>query len=254
MRPHILAACLLPILLSALSATASDIDTILARNAEAHGGAAYRRIDAIRVELLISEPTFEVRGTYLATREGLMRIDVYAGDQRVFAEGVSESCPWSWNPRQPAGEPGGCVSEADASLMRHGIELPGQFFTLEEVRDRGASVQLIGSVGSESGPEWQLRVALEDGFTQDYFIDQVSYLITRSRDFRAFDASLEATESLIETRFEAPEWVEGVLRFGRQVNVNVNTGEPLGTTTVLDLEFNPEVSAGQFESGFVSGS
>lgn len=251
MRPRLLAGRVLPILfaaLGALDAAASDLESILDRNHEAHGGDAYARIDAIRVGLLISEPSHEVRGTYLATRGGLMRIDIFAGQQRVFAEGIGSECAWSWNPNPLVGERGGCVGEAKAASLRHGIELPGVFYTLRDVRDRGARVELVGAVGSESGPEWQLRVTLEDGFSRDYFIDQETYRITRARDFRAFQPAVDPTEVLLETRFESPYWVEGVLRFKRQVTVNVNSGEMLGTTTVLDLAFNPDVSAETLEA------
>lgn len=247
MRRRILAAIVLPFLIGAHDASASDLETILDRNSEAHGGDAYARIDSIRVELLISEPTFEVRGTYLAAREGLMRIDIFAGEERVFAEGLGPECAWSWRANQPAGEQGACVGEAEAAALRHGLELPGLFYTLKDVRDRGAEVQLIGSVGSETGPEWQLRVTLEDGFSRDYYIDQETYRITRARDFRAFHPAVDPTEVLIETQFKSPHFVEGVLRFRRQVNVNIDTGAILGTTVVLDLAFNPEVSAETFE-------
>lgn len=256
MRQRLLAACVLPVLgggPGVPTASATDLDTILARNDEAHGGAAYARIESIRVELLISEGGSEVRGIYLATRDGLMRIDLYARGRHVFAEGLSPECAWSWNPNQLVGERGGCVGDARAAALRRGLELPGLFYTLEDVRDRGAEVRLVGAVGAESGPEWQLRVILEDGFTRDYFIDQETYRITRARDFRASHPGVDPTEVLIETRFESPARVEGVLRFERQVNVNVGSGETLGTTTVLELEFNPDLSAETFENNLGSG-
>ena len=248
LRQRFLAGCALPLLSHGFSASAADLETILNRNHEGHGGDAYARIESIRVELLISEPTYEVRGTYLATREGLVRMDVFTGKTRVFSEGVSPACVWSWSPNQPAEERGACVGDEEAAALRHGVELPGLFHTLRDVRDRGAAVHLVGSVGSSSGPEWQLRVTLEDGFSRDYFIDQESYEITRARDFRAFHPATDPTEVLIETRFESPHRVEGILRFQRQVNVNVNTGDVLGTTTVLNLEFNPDVTAETFEA------
>jgi hypothetical protein len=253
LRQRLFASCVLPFLLGGFGAPdayASDLDTILERNHAAHGGDAYARIESIRVELLISEPSHKVQGTYLATREGLMRIDIHAGGERVFAEGISPECAWSWNPNRPAGDRGGCVGEARAATLRHGLELPGLFYTLKDVRDRGAGVQLIGPVGSETGPEWQLRLTLEDGFSRDYFIDQETYRITRARDFRASHPAVDSEEQLVETRFESPQWVEGVLRFERQVNVSVGTGETLGITTVLDLEFNPDVSAETFAAGW----
>jgi hypothetical protein len=247
MRHRILATLFLPLLFGGPGASAADLDSILDRNHEAHGGDAYLRIKSIRVELLISEPTFDVRGSFLATREGLTRLDIYTEANHVFAEGISPECAWSWSLNAHSGEQGGCVDDTRAATLRHSLELPGLFYTLRDVRDRGAGVELIGSVGSKSGPEWQLRVTLEDGFAQDYFIDQATYRITRTRDYRALQSGTDPREVLIETRFEAPVWVERVLRFERQVNVNVDTGEELGTTTVLELEFNPAVSEETFE-------
>ncbi|HKJ17459.1 MAG TPA: hypothetical protein VJ984_08940, partial [Xanthomonadales bacterium] len=61
----------------------------------------------------------------------------------------------------------------------------------------------------------------------------------------------DPTEVAIETRFEDPESIEGVLRFRQQVNVNADTDEVLGTTTVRSVEFNPDVSAETFEAGWV---
>jgi len=232
-------------------AFAEELDHILAMNANAHGGEAYSDIQAIKVELHIKEPTFEVTGTYIASREGLMRIDIYSGKERVFAEGLTSKCAWEWNPGQSAEELGACVGETETGALRHGIEMPGNFYTLKDVGERGAKVYLVGEIETDSGPEWQVRVTLSDGFSRDYFISQESNRITRARDYRAFHPGIDPTEVAIETRFEDPESIEGVLRFRQQVNVNADTGEVLGTTTVRSVEFNPDVSAETFEAGWV---
>ena len=163
-----------------------------------------------------------------------MRIDIYAGEDRVFAE-----------------ELGACVGETETAALRHGIEMPGHFYTLKEVCDRGAMVELIGQVEIDAGSEWQVRLMLPDGFSRDYFIDQETYRITRARDHRAFHPGIDPTKVSVETRYEAPEFVDGVLRFKRQVNVNTDTGEVLGTTQVLSVEHNPEVTEAMFAAGWV---
>lgn len=235
------------LLVCAAPALASELDSILARNAKAHGDSAYARIDAIKVQLHITEPTFEVTGTYVATRSGQMRIDIYVGEDRVFAEGLNADCAWEWNPGQSEEELGACVGETETAALRHGIELPGNFFTMQEVRERGADVELIGDTESE----WQVRVTLADGFARDYFIDQESFRINRARDFRAFHPGIDPTRVNIETRYEDQKFVDGVLRVSRQVNVNVDTDEVLGTTRILSVEHNPQVSDEMFEAGWV---
>ena len=82
-------------MMGTLSASAGDLNTILDRNSDAHGGAAYARIQAIQIDLLISESSVDLQGTYLATRDGLTRIDMHFAGQRIFAEGLSEECAWS---------------------------------------------------------------------------------------------------------------------------------------------------------------
>ena len=224
------------LLAGASTALASDLDTILDKNAKAHGGAAaHEAIHSIRHRLHIKEPTFEVEGTYFATRNDQMRIDICAGEDRVFAEGLFGGCAWEWTPGQPGEDLGTCVGETATAALRHGIEMPGHFYTLKDVRDRGAKVELIGEVEVDTGFEWQVRLTLSDGFSRDYFIDRETYRITRARDHRAFHPGVDPTEVNVETRYEVPEFVDGVLRFKRQVNVNTDTGEVLGTTQVLSV-------------------
>lgn len=263
MNQRLLAALLLTFSCSAFATDLeTNLETILAQNDEAHGGDAYAAIDAVRVRLAIKEPTFEVNGVYTASREGLMRIDIYAegqppnaAGQRVFAEGLMDTpdgvCAWEWTPGKSAEEAARCVGETETAALRHGIEMPGNFYTLKDVRDRGATVELIGEVESQAGAEWHLRMTLPDGFARDYFIDKTSYRITRARDYRAFHPGIDPTRVTVETRYSGLERVDGVLRPMRQENVNFETEEWLGSTEVLEVQHNPEIPKGHFEPSFV---
>jgi hypothetical protein len=84
---------------------------------------------------------------------------------------------------------------------------------------------------------------MADGFERDYFIDQSTHRLTRQRDRRAFHPDVDPTPVTVETRFEDPEWVDGVLVFMRQEQANLDTGEWLGTTRVQSIEFNlPDIA------------
>lgn len=255
MHKAILAAAMA---LMATPCLATDLDTILAENHKAHGGDAYDQIHAVRARLLIKEPTVEFEGVYTASREGLMRIDIYSEGQRVYAEGLMETpdgpedmCAWEWYPGMTAEDSAKCVGETEAAALRHGLEMPGHFYTLQDVRERGATVELIGEAHNEhadkGGAEWQIRVTLPDGFSRDYFIDQESHRLTRGRDKRAFHPGIDATEITVETRVSEPFMLDGVLRSRRQESYNVETGEWLNTTLVLLAEHNPEIVEGMFE-------
>lgn len=241
MPTRLLLTCLL---LTPLCCSAQDLDAILALNATAHGGAEnFSRIDNIRFLLTISEPGFDVSGTYVATRSGNMRIDIEADGQVVFSEGLYRGAAWQWT------SDGGTrdQDEAAAAALRHGIDSPGRFFTIEQAGERGAEVALEGEVAGDSGPQWQIRLVLPDGFSRDYFIDQETGRTVRERDYRAFHPAVDATRETVETRYEGELWVDGVVRFQRTDNINAETGNWLGTTLVRSVEHNIRVSDDYFQ-------
>lgn len=228
----------------ATAAGADTLDEILACNAEALGGeAAFQAIDNLRIELDIREPTFEVTGTYVARREGRMRIDIFAGEQRVFAEGLDDEGAWQWN--RDAGVT--ASNSAGATALRNGIESPGRFWTLGQLREQGLEVQLIEGQPLAREGEWQLRLTPADGPELDYFLDRETCLPTREVSRRAFHPDVDPTAVSIETAFSEPERIDSVLRFRRSESRNLDTGEWLGTTAVRSVEHNVDLAKGVFE-------
>jgi hypothetical protein len=97
---------------------ALDLRTMLARHTEARGGAAaLDAVRSVRNEAEVVEPSFTVRGPYIANADGLMRVDIFADGQNVFSEGVDRMGAWSW---QPGGAPEPASPTASGAL-RHGI-------------------------------------------------------------------------------------------------------------------------------------
>ena len=224
----------------AIPAHAQDLDEILALNAVAQGGDQLENVTSVRHHLSIKEPGFEVAGTYVASRAGSMRIDIQSEGKHVFSEGLDAGGAWNWSPESGVS----AQSALGAAALLHGIEMPGHFYTLQAVRDRGAGVTLVGAVTEVERSEWQIHVVMADGFERDYFIDQSTHRLTRQRDHRAFHPDVDPTPVTVETRFEDPEWVGGVLVFMREEQTNPDSGESLGTTRVQSVEFNiPNVEA-----------
>ena len=232
------------LLLVSLSCPAQDLNTILEMNTVAHGGSDnFSRIENVRFLLKISEPGFEVSGTYVATRQGSMRIDIEADGQRVFSEGLHQGNAWQWTP-------GSGFEDQDktaAAALRHGIDFPGRFFSMSQVRERGATITLVGEVAEGDRQQWQLRLVLPDGFSRDYFVDQKSGRTLRQRDYRAFHPAIDATRETVETRYEGEIWQDGLLRFTRSENRNADTGEWLGTTLVQSVEHNVDIDGDYFQ-------
>jgi len=235
----------LGLLVLACAANADPLDDILHCNAEALGGDdALERIDTLRIELDIEEPGFEVTGTWVGSRDGRMRIDVHADGERVFAEGLDGERAWQWTP----GDGVSLSDERGKAALRHGIEAPGRFYTLRQLRARGARLELL-----EPGPlaregEWQIRLARDDGTVIDFFLDRSSCLPTREVSRRAFHPDIDPTEVLIQTVHNEPVEVGGVLRFRLGESSELPTGEWLGTTRVRRVEHNVELTEGFFEA------
>lgn len=232
--------CMLLMLFPAVPAHSQDLDAILALNAAAQGGDHLGEITSVCHRLSIKEPGFEVAATYVASRGGSMRIDIEAGGEHVFSEGLDAAGAWSWSPETGVN----AQSAPGAAALLHGIEMPGHFYTLLAMRDRGATLTLLGAVAEGERSEWQVHLVMADGFERDYFIDQATHRLTRQRDHRAFHPDVDPTPVTVETRFEDPQWVEGVLMFMRQEQENVDSGEWLGTTRVRSVEFNiPDIAS-----------
>lgn len=223
---------------------AGELDKIIACHDRAvGGGAAWSSIQSLRIRLLIREPGFEVEGTYVATRSGDMRIDILADGQRAFAEGLHRGQAWEWTPQTGRR----VVGEQAAAALRHGLEMPGRFFTLQQARDHGAGVELIPAKDGAVPATWQLRVTLADGFASDLFLDPGSCRVVRSRDHRAFHPGIDPTETVIETRYSGELWVYGVLRSPASENRDVTKDAWLGTTEVRSIEHNVEIPDGYFQ-------
>lgn len=230
--------CVLP-----WQASAGQLEDLLARNAEAVGGADnWARISNVRVHLDIEEPDFNVGAIYIATRQGDMRIDIRMNEKTVFSEGLYQGKAWQWTPEGGTEQ----QDEASAAALRHGILFPGRFFTLQDLQQNGIQVTLEGDLFDDNRRQWRVRVTLEDGFSRDYFIDDETALVSREHDRRAFHPAADPDEILIETRKEAPAWVANTLYFRVSRNINLETGEWLATTTVKSAERNVEIPENYF--------
>lgn len=238
--PTLLAALFLAL---PLGSSAEELDSLLARNTEAHGGAEnWAGIRNVRYRLTIIEPSFEVEGSYVATREGSVRMDITADGKRVFSEGLHEGSAWRWSPDGGVEQQN---EEAALGLLR-GILMPGRFFLLQDLPSQGAELELVGEVNDRGQKQWQIRVSMDRGFSREYYLDDESGRIVRERDRRAIRAGADADKVTVETRKEDPDWVNGTLYYKVSKNLNADSGEWLAITRVNSVEHNIEIPAGFF--------
>jgi len=216
------------------------LEDILALNTHAMGGAEnWSKVHNIRVLLSIKEPGFEVQGNYVASRDGSMRIDITVGGNRVFAEGLHQGKAWQWRPDTGYED----TNEAAAIALANSIAAPGRFYTLQQAQQLGASFELLDSSAEH---EWHLQGRLQNGSLIDYFVDKKSGESRREVSRRAFHPDVDSTEVEVENRNSEPVWIDGVLRYRRKVNTNLETGEWLGTSIAESIEHNIDIEEGYF--------
>src|SRR5262245_38266280 len=116
-----------------------SLNEILERHTNAIGGiSALQKIHSLRIHLHISEPTFEIDGIYVADRAGFMRIDIMAGDKRVYTEGFDGKNGWTMGEDSVAKDESAKGTEA----LENGINTPDRFFSLQELMSKGTTVDL----------------------------------------------------------------------------------------------------------------
>ena len=225
------------------AADRADLQSLVARHVEARGGAA--SIEAVRAyecDLHIVEPTFEVDGNYLETRDGSMRIDISVGGERVFTEALDRGRAWSWSPDEGVRE----GSAAGAAALRHGIEFPFKLFGLHEMQARGHRLELLGREAVDGTDYHVLRLTLDDGFEARYYLHPDTMLIERERTRRALHVDIDPTPEWIETFYDDYRPAAGVLFPCRQVERRLASGEVLSRGTLREIRINPQLAASRF--------
>ena len=210
------------------------LEHVLQKNLEAVRTEPYRgTLDNMDLVLRIDEAAYSLVARYRASTDGFMRIDVFDGNNRVYSEGKDRQGVWEW-PGGAAGPEN--VSHDGVAAVEHGIEF--NLFTLAELRDRGHQVELVGYESILENDYVVLKITMSDGFETFRFVNIETGLVELSRDFRAFHPGIDSTRKNIETRYD--EWVaaDGIVSARRTQNVDLDAGEVLSTTRVLDATYN----------------
>lgn len=218
--------------------------SLVERHTTARGGrAAIEAVRAVEIDLKIIEPTFAVDGSYAATRDGQMRIDVYSDGERVFTEAVDGARSWSMEGGETHGRAG--PEKATAALL-HGTEFPFKLYGLHEMIGRGHRLQLLGEEMLDGVSYSVVQLRLNDGFEVRYYLNPATGLIERDRQSRALHVEVDPTPQWIETSYSDYRPVAGVLFPFRQIERVVDTGEVLSSGEVKAVRVNPPIDAGRF--------
>ena len=207
------------------SRSATTVDEVVERHTTAVGGrAAIEAIQSIEFDLHITDPKFEVDGTYFAARPGKMRIDVNAGGEHVFAGAFDGQKGWQWEGKGSAQK---AATEKATAALRHGVELPGKLFGLHELKARGHRIELAERENIDGIQYYVLRLTLNDGYSTTLYVDPTPTTIEqRSSDFR--------TISGVQLAFASSE-------------TDLQSGKVLEITVVRRVKINPPLNPSIFE-------
>lgn len=234
--------CLAAPSLTALSLTAANADPALDAHLEANGGAAaFERQSSIRIEIEVSEPGFTVRGDYQATRDGQMRVDIFAGEDRVFTEALAPDDAWQMFAD-------GSVADVEGEGRDALLEgITGHLYGLHEYASLGHSVETGGweTIDGVSYPV--IDVVYASGKESRRYLDPETLLMTRERSEYALHPDIDPTQDRFETHYSDYREVDGVWRAFHTRKINLRTSEVAQTVQVLGIEVNPDLDPATFE-------
>lgn len=230
-------------LVSAFAATTPSMTSteILQAHTSARGGlAAIQAVESTDVRLTIDEG-WVVDGRYLATRGGNMRIDVYAGDERVFTEALLDGNAWSMQQGETSGTP---ITEEEVQILWRGVL--GNLYAMQEWPDHGVEVIAHGPERLDGERFWVVNITHADGFEDRYYLDIDTFLIARQRSDHALHLAVDPTVQRFETRYFDYREVEGVMFPFREEKYDLGTGDRVQLTTIHSREINPVIDEGNF--------
>jgi len=228
LAPILAAACLLTV-----AARAQELDPVLQRHAEARGGmAAIEAIQSVDVQLTINEG-WEVDAHYRATRDGDMRIDVFADGERVFTEALDQKKAWSLKKGEEKGAP---ITEEEGRILWRGVL--GNVYGLHELAGQGVRVSVSGPEELDGESYWVVDLVHEDGFEDRYYLDAETYLVARQRSDHALHPAVDPEVRRFESRYSDYREVDGVLCAFLIEKFDLDSGGRVQLTTVRSRESN----------------
>lgn len=220
-----------------------SVDQLVERHTESRGGkAAIENVHSLRFDLEITEPGFTVRGDYIATRDGYMRIDVYSGNERVFTEALGPD--GGWQLLQGATVPTDLSEDGEKALERG---LIGNLYGLHELSAFGYTLSLSETEVDNSENFWAIDQVGPDGYSKRLFMDKSSFLITRTIDTSALHPDLDATRSQTETRYTDFEAFGGVLFARLTEKIDTASARVVQTVVVKEIDINPTIDTDRFD-------
>ena len=211
-----------------------DVTTVLSNHIEASGGAAaYTAIQNIRIQLVIEEPEFIVRGDYRATSLGYMRIDIYDGESRIFSEGIDELGGWQ---QFGEGTPIEKLSAEGFAALNRGIDenLQG----LYKLAERGHQAEALEPLTHNGVAYHRIGLTTKDGFERHYFIHPETWMIDYTRESSALHPDMDPEQRPVESYNSKFMNLCGIRIGGETQTIDLETREQIQQSMITDSQCN----------------
>ena len=239
------------LLCSAEFASAEDsvptLDDLLQRHAAARGGvAALESVEVLALELELTEPAFTVQGRYVATRDGMVRVDIFAANQRVFSEAINEQGGWQWSAQNP--DEVKPLSPDGAAALERGRA--GNLYALHELPSVGYKLRYRGLEQLADHPYHVVETVAPDGFQRDVYLDPETYHVAAKAEVSALHPDVDPNTSSQITRALAYQTVSGIVLISQSEKTERANGAVLQSSVVTSAAINPEIPDGYFNPEF----
>ncbi|MEO6579842.1 MAG: hypothetical protein ABIN83_01660 [Sphingomicrobium sp.] len=220
---------------------------VIRRHTAAIGGAAARdRIHSKRVALTIIEKGDKLEAVYRCSSEPTWRIDIYAGGNHVFCEGLDSKGPWLWGG-------GPAAKDAVPDAKRTGLQgIEFHLYGLHRFASRGHALSLDAPQTIDGTRYHVIRVKMNEAYETFLFINPRTWLVDRRRDERAPHPDLDSTRKFLETRYSDYRRSSGILTAFEERQVDLTTGALVNSSTVRQVEFNFRPAPGTFDRAWIA--
>lgn len=236
LAPALLAMGLLSACANDPSALANQAHAIavLERHVEQAGGeATYRNLRNMRARARIVEPGYALEADYRATRDGMVRVDIYSDGMRIFSEGIDSKGPW-----QQAGEGEPLTGMSAEGVRRIRLGQAERFTSLAERARSNGRVRLLRDETIDGQAYHAIELTDEDDHVRTYLVSKKTGLVSIMREREALHPDSDATEKNEEEFLGDYREFCGQLHPTRVRTTDRDSGETLQETLLLEMECN----------------
>ena len=210
-------------------------DELIAKNIAARGGEEkLKSLNTIKITGTVSAQGMEMPITLLTKRPNKMRQELSMQGQSIVQafDGVTV---WASNPMMGPGAR--AVEGPQADALKNQALFDGPLLGYKE---RGDTVEVIGSAEVDGAKAWKLKVSRKDGRAFHIFLDANTFLE------RQWSVTMEQNGLTMEldTFFQDYQPVDGV-QMARSMRTVIG-GNPAASVKINSVEFNVPVDDGVF--------